>query len=51
LRGVLLLILLLAAWPVEAAVADYIGKPIVEIRLQSNGADARDATLVEVIET
>jgi outer membrane protein assembly complex protein YaeT len=35
----------------DAAVSDYIGKTIVDVRLQSNGAELRDPTLVEVIET
>ena len=47
----LLLLVLLAVRPAEAAVTDYIGKPVVEIRLQSNGLPVQDAALLEVIET
>jgi outer membrane protein insertion porin family len=32
-------------------VTDYIGKTVVEIRLQSNGADLTDPALLEVVET
>ncbi len=46
-----LALFLLAAWPAEAAVTDYIGKTVVEIRLQSNGLPLQDATLLEIIET
>jgi outer membrane protein assembly complex protein YaeT len=35
----------------DAAVADYVGKPIVEVRLQSNAVELRDPALLEVIET
>jgi outer membrane protein assembly complex protein YaeT len=35
----------------EAAVTDYIGKPVVEVRLQSNGVEVRDPVLREMIET
>ena len=35
----------------EAAVADYIGKPIGEVRLQSNGLAVGDPALIEIIET
>ena len=46
-----LLLVLLAVWPADAAVTDYIGKPVVEIRVQSNGVPLQDPTLLEVIET
>jgi outer membrane protein assembly complex protein YaeT len=39
------------AVPLEAAVADFIGKPIVEVRLLANGADLRDPVVLEIIET
>ena len=42
---------LLFACTAEAAVTDYIGKPVVEVKLQSNGIDVRDPTLLEIIET
>ena len=35
----------------EAAVTDYIGKPIVDVRIRLNDADVRDAALLEMIET
>ncbi|HKY22097.1 MAG TPA: POTRA domain-containing protein [Vicinamibacterales bacterium] len=50
-RTVLVLALLFAASAAHAAVSDYVGKPVVEIRLQSNGAELRDPTLLEMIET
>ena len=46
-----LLLLLAFSRTSEAAVTDYVGKTVVEIRLQSSGADLRDPTLLEVIET
>jgi outer membrane protein insertion porin family len=49
--GHYLLFLLLLAQPLEAAVADYIGKPVVEVRLQLRGAAMQDAELIEIIET
>jgi len=42
---------LLIARPSAAAVTDFIGKTVVEIRLQSNGSDLRDPALLEIIET
>jgi outer membrane protein assembly factor BamA len=45
------LLFLLAAAPAQAAVTDYIDKPIADIRLQVNGADLRDPALLEMIET
>ncbi len=50
-RCVLLLVLLAIGRRSEAAVTDYIGKTIVEIRLQTNGVEVRDPALVEIIET
>ena len=47
----LLLLVLLAARPVEAAVADYIGRPIAEVHLRSNGVELNDPSLLEVVET
>jgi outer membrane protein assembly complex protein YaeT len=49
--ALLLLLLVVFARPSEAAVADYIGKTVVEVRLQSNGRELRDPALVEIIET
>jgi len=51
LRCVFLLVLLAIGRTSEAAVTDYIGKTVVEIRLQANGVDMRDPTLLEIIET
>ncbi len=51
MRCVLLLVLLAIGRTSEAAVTDYIGKTVVEIRLQVNGIDMRDPTLLEIIET
>jgi outer membrane protein assembly complex protein YaeT len=48
---VLLLILLCAARRVDAAVTDYIGKSIVEVRVQVKGAPIQSAELIDVIET
>lgn len=50
-RCVAILIFLFVARITEAAVSDYIGKPVVEVRLQSNGVELRDPTLYEIIET
>ena len=50
-RIVVAVALLLLARVSEAAVADYIGKPVVEVRLHANGAEVRDPALMEVIET
>jgi outer membrane protein assembly complex protein YaeT len=50
----LLLALCLLAWvarPGDAAPADYLGKPIVEVHVTSNGVEVRDPTLLEVVET
>ena len=45
------LLLLLIAQPAEAAVADYIGKTVVEVRLQLKGAAVQNRELIEIIET
>jgi len=50
-RCVVILIFLFYARITEAAVSDYIGKPVIEVRLQSNGVELRDPTLHEIIET
>jgi outer membrane protein insertion porin family len=44
-------LLLLFASTAEAAVSDYIGQPVVEVRLQANGLELRDPALLEIIET
>jgi outer membrane protein assembly complex protein YaeT len=43
--------LLLVAVPAHAAVTDYIGKNIVEVRLQVKGAALQNPELAEIIET
>jgi outer membrane protein assembly factor BamA len=48
---VLLLLVCLFAGTVEAAVADYIGRPVVEVRVHLKGAAVRDPELLEIIET
>jgi outer membrane protein assembly factor BamA len=35
----------------QAAVADYIGKPVVEVRLQLKGAPVQNPEIVDIIET
>ena len=50
-RAAIALVSLLVTVAAEAAVADYLGKPIVEVRLQTNGVDVRDPALVEIVET
>ena len=50
MRCVFLLVLLIAQ-PAEAAVSDYIGKTVAEVRLQIRGAAVQSEELVEVIET
>ena len=37
--------------PADAAVADYLGKAIVEVHLRSGDAEVRDASLLEIVET
>ncbi len=43
--------IVLLGLPVEAAVTDYIGKTVVEVRVQVKGAAVQSAELVEIIET
>jgi outer membrane protein insertion porin family len=50
-RTVVTLSFILLAANAHAAVTDYIGKPVVEVRLQLNGAALQNAELVEIIET
>lgn len=45
------LLLVLVTHSAEAAVSDYIGKQVVEVRLQANGVEVRDAALLEMIES
>jgi len=49
--GPCVLAFLLTVAPVDAAVTDYTGKPIAEVRLQSSGVEFQDPTLLEIIET
>ena len=51
IRGILLGLLLLAAPPAAAAVTDYIGKTVVELRLRVKGVSVQSVELVEIIET
>jgi outer membrane protein insertion porin family len=46
-----IILLILLAHPSEAAIADYIGKPVVEVRLQLKGIAVEDAELIQIIET
>ena len=48
---VLLFAFVLFASPLDAAVTDYIGKPVVDVRLQLKGAALQSAELIEIIET
>jgi outer membrane protein insertion porin family len=48
---VLFLFVLLFANNAHAAVTDYIGKPVVEVRLQLKGAALQNPELAEIIET
>ena len=50
-RTAVALFFLLLATDAQAAVTDYIGKPIVEVRLQLKGAALQNPELVEIIET
>jgi outer membrane protein insertion porin family len=50
-RCVIVCALLFLAHPLEAAVTDYLGKPVVEVRLQLKGVDLQNAELAEIIET
>ena len=44
-------VLLMCATPTYAAVADYIGRPIAEVRLQIGGKDLQDPVLLGMIVT
>src|SRR5687768_15740109 len=48
---VFFLVALLFAGVSEAAVTDYIGKPVVEVRLQLKGVALQNSELAEIIET
>lgn len=50
-RTVLTFAIFLFALPAHAAVADYIGKNIVEVRLQLRGVGVQNPELVDIIET
>jgi outer membrane protein assembly complex protein YaeT len=50
-RTVIVLACLLLTPQAHAAVTDYIGKTVVEVRLQLKGAALQNAELVEIIET
>ena len=50
-RTVIVCVFLFLALPVEAAVTDYLGKPVIEVRLQLNGVDLQNTELADVIET
>lgn len=51
-RSFLVLCLLaVPARPAHAAVADYLGRPIVEVHFQSSGAEFGDPALAELVET
>ena len=45
------LLVLAAVRPAGAAVADYLGKAIVEVHVRSGDTELRDASLLEIIET
>lgn len=48
---VLILAIFLLAQPAHAAVTDYIGKRVVDVRLQVKGAPIQNPELIDVIET
>ena len=50
-RTVVALLFVLLATTAHAAVTDYIGKPIVEVRLQLKGVAVQDQHLIEIVET
>ena len=50
-RHVLVLVCFLLGKPLEAAVTDYLGRQVVEVRLQVNGTILQNPELVEIIET
>jgi outer membrane protein assembly complex protein YaeT len=45
------LVFILLASPLDAAVTDYIGKNVVEVRLQMRGAALQNPELLDIIET
>jgi outer membrane protein assembly factor BamA len=47
----LLFLLAVLASPAEAAVADYLGRTIAEVRIRSQRAEIQDPSLLELIET
>ena len=51
MRPVLLFAFLFLTRPLDAAVTDYIGKNVVEVRLQVKGAALQNPELAEIIET
>lgn len=50
-RTVVAFLFVLLATSAHAAVADYIGKPVVEVRLQLRGVAVQDQHLIEIVET
>ena len=50
-RTAIVLVFILSGDKAHAAVADYIGKNIVEVQLQVRGAAVRNPELLEIIET
>jgi outer membrane protein assembly complex protein YaeT len=51
MSATVLFLLLCFVGPIEAAVTDYIGKNVVDVRLQVNGALVQNPELIEIIET
>jgi outer membrane protein insertion porin family len=49
--GHYLLFLLCFVRPAEAAVTDYVGRPIVEVHVRSNGVELSDPSVLQVIVT
>ena len=47
----LLILLTCVVRPADAAVADYLGKAVVEVHVRSGDAEVRDTSLLEIIET
>ncbi|MSO56416.1 MAG: outer membrane protein assembly factor [Acidobacteria bacterium] len=45
------LLMVLAALPAQAAITDYLGRSIVEVRLRANDVDLSDPSLFEIVET
>jgi len=48
---VLALLVVLAAAPLRASVADYLGRPIASVKLVIEGRETADTTLADVVET